>query len=585
MVSAFSTVAVLADRTTEEQPRKLDETRTKPFKLAIWILLIALAAFLLTLPTFVRGPMLSAHDTREHIHFGEHFAEQFWHGELYPRWLLDMNQGLGSPSMFVYPPLPSLVYSLLLPVTSFLHMDAYVVGGWLCLFISGLCAFLWIRTMASEGVSCVVAVLYMLLPYHLAIDFYRRGALAECWALAWMPLVLYFTTQVAKKKRGSVVGLAFAFALLIVSHLISVLMFCAVPILLVTLLAERGEKAGAFLSVAGGFSLGTAVSAVYLLPALMSAKYFPVSRLGYLSDYSIRRNLLWFGRRLLTGPAVFEHAVSLVTVDMALFVAFCGFMIVRYGPRYRRRQTLMWLAICAVSLFLMSTLSFRLWKAAPALTGAIQFPWRLDSLLCIAALPLSAFLLSDLYETKRFRILIAATVTLFAATWFGGYIATLAHYSIPPVYPGPVNNSDGWFKSWTPLGTNQASAFLASEGPRARFIAGGDRVIVLSWEPRKIEVQTDSATSGSLMINQFYFPMWQAKLVSNGTALLVRPALPQGLLEAQVPAGHQQVLLEIPRLVEERVGNWISVLALLVCAAILVAGFARGRILSAGSEP
>ena len=31
---------------------------------------------------------------------------QLWSGELYPRWLLGMNSGFGSPTFFVYGPLP-----------------------------------------------------------------------------------------------------------------------------------------------------------------------------------------------------------------------------------------------------------------------------------------------------------------------------------------------------------------------------------------------------------------------------------------------------------------------------------------------
>ena len=75
-----------------------------PLKRVKVILVLAVAALILSLPVFVRGPMLAGHDTKEHLSFGEHFAEQFWQGDLYPRWLLNMNNGLGSASFFVYPP-------------------------------------------------------------------------------------------------------------------------------------------------------------------------------------------------------------------------------------------------------------------------------------------------------------------------------------------------------------------------------------------------------------------------------------------------------------------------------------------------
>ena len=71
-----------------------------------------------------------------------------------------------------------------------------------------------ISTTASGGVALATAILYMLMPYHLAVDFYLPGpALAESWALAWMPLVLYFTVLAVKGKRGAIAGLAVAYAL------------------------------------------------------------------------------------------------------------------------------------------------------------------------------------------------------------------------------------------------------------------------------------------------------------------------------------------------------------------------------------
>ena len=129
-------------------------------------LILVVAALLLSLPMLIRGPMPAAHDTDEHRHFTAHFAEQFWAGEAYPRWLLNMNHGLGSPTFFVFPPLPAYVYTLLEPVGKALHFDAFNVSAFLCLLLSGIFAFLWMSTMASRPIALVVACLYLLLPYH-----------------------------------------------------------------------------------------------------------------------------------------------------------------------------------------------------------------------------------------------------------------------------------------------------------------------------------------------------------------------------------------------------------------------------------
>jgi hypothetical protein len=523
--------------------------------------------------------MLSGHDTKEHINFGKYFAEQFWEGDLYPRWLLNMNHGLGSPSLFVYPPLPAYVYALLLPVAKILHLDAFCLGEYLCLLTSGLSAFFWMTTLAGRRVSLVVATLYMLMPYHLAVDFYRRGALAESWALAWIPLVLYFTTQAVRKKRYAIAGLALAYALLIVSHLISVLLFSALPLLLALTIAERGRKARALWTVIGGLALGTAVSAAYLVPAFANAKYFPVSRVGGVV-YPPENQLLVYGKKMFTGDPQtgFVQSVALVTADTVLFIAFCGIMALKNGPRERKKLALFWLAVCPIPFFLVSMPSLAVWKALPWLTTAVQYPWRFDVILCVAALPLAAFLLSDVFRAKRPKWGLLFVVLFFAATWVAGYAAAVKRYALPSGDRAlTANEDDGWLEAWAPAGMDQYSALRASTGPRARFLTGQGAAAVLLWKPRHIEVQTDCMACGPLMVNQFYYPKWKAQLLPQGTPLPVAPALPEGLVEVQAPPGRQKILLEIPYGLDERTGDWLSALGTLVCAVLLGMGFARSR--------
>jgi uncharacterized membrane protein len=187
--------------------------------------IIGPAAVVLALPMLVHGPMLEGHDTTEHLNFARHFSEQFWAGERYPHWLAGMNHGLGSPTFFVFPPFPSYVYTLLEPLGRVCHFNAFQHGrisspAWLW----DLCISL-AHTMASRRVAVVGAILYMLMPYHLTVDYYRRTALPECWAFVWMPLVLYFSARAMRQERIYLVGLTVAYAFLILSHLISVLIF------------------------------------------------------------------------------------------------------------------------------------------------------------------------------------------------------------------------------------------------------------------------------------------------------------------------------------------------------------------------
>jgi len=553
-----------------------------PLKRVKEILVLAVAALALSLPIFIHGPMYSGHDTKEHLAFGTYFAEQFWQGDLYPRWLLNMNHGLGSASFFVYPPFPSYVYALLLPLAHFVHANAFCLGEYLCLFASGLGAFLWMTTIASRRISLIAATLYMLLPYHLAIDFYRRDALSECWALAWMPLVLYFTTQAVQKKRYAVAGLALAYALLIVSHLISVAILSALPLLLALTIAERGRKARALFIVMGGLALGTVVAAAYLVPAFANARYFPVSKLDIPIDNGPHGDLLDVGWDLFTRHSAksgFVHAVSLVTVDTVAFIALCGFIALKKGPRSRRGRAWLWLAVCPIPIFLMLGTSQWLWKAFPALASAVQFPFRFGVVLCIAALPLAAFLLTDVMQLPaRSRVGVLIVVGLFAMTWLGGYVDAVKQLTRDGNDAGSEwRVYDGWFAAWTPSGTDLASALESAALPPARFPAGQGTAQVLLWKPRHIEVLTECDVCGPLIVNQLYYPKWKAQLSPEGKLLPIEPVLPQGLLKVQVPPGRHQILLNLPRGLDEQIGAWMSAMGILVCIVLLIASFVGSK--------
>src|SRR5437868_3808254 len=77
---------------------------------------IAAAGIVLTLPVLILGIPFFSDDGVTHAVWYTHFSEQLSSGNLYPRWLMDMNAGLGSPAFFYYPPVPFFLTSLLRPL-------------------------------------------------------------------------------------------------------------------------------------------------------------------------------------------------------------------------------------------------------------------------------------------------------------------------------------------------------------------------------------------------------------------------------------------------------------------------------------
>src|SRR5271166_633049 len=539
------------------------------------ILFIIAFSLFIGFPMLVYGPLVDGHDTYEHLNFTKHFSEQFWQGDIYPRWLVDMNHGLGSPSYFVFPPLPAYLYTLLQPLAKVFHFNAFNLAAFLPLVGSGVCAFLWLHTMASQKVAAVSAALYMLMPYHLAIDFYRRCAIPECWAFMWMPLILYFTTRVIAGKQRALAGLALAFALMIFSHVVTLVMFFPIPLALAIIQSPAGQKLRSVLRIGIAMALGAGISSVYLLSALANAKYVPASRLVSRVFYQVENQILSFGKGLFVHSAdgwfQFLQAVSWTVVSMVLLTAICGLVALKFGPRDSRHTVILWIAVCCSAVVLMSRLASPLWVHFHKLHQAFQFPWRFNALLCLGSLALVAACLSNLPRDLGLpRAIALGGLALITASWLFAYGNVLWHYRVD-VPPGPPNerhlisDNDGWLVAWLPPGTDQRSSLVASLGPKAKFKEGDGIAQVQLWKPRQIELETNSAAGGWVMISQFYYPTWKAELMGQTAPLEVRAAMPEGLLEVKVPAGIQEIGVGIPVSRAEHLGRWLSALCALLC--------------------
>ena len=108
--------------------------------------------------------------------------------------------------------------SLLLP-GDLTGASALIFSATLALIASGITAYFWLREFTSSKFAMILAIVYMALPYHLAVDFYIRFAFAELWTFVWMPLILLLSLKINDGKLSSILWLALSLALLILTHL------------------------------------------------------------------------------------------------------------------------------------------------------------------------------------------------------------------------------------------------------------------------------------------------------------------------------------------------------------------------------
>ena len=548
-----------------------------------------------------------------HLVWGRYFAEQLWSGDLYPRWLMDMNSGLGSPTFYFYGPVAFYVSSLFhafVPATD-LGWPAIGLSASVALAVSGFAAFVWLRDIAGRNGALAGALTYMLLPYHLEIDILDRFAFGEAWGLAWLPLVLAGAHRCTLGDKRAVPLLAFAYALLVLSHLPSTLLFSAVPVFYVFFMAPRGEMKRAVMLVVAGMFAGGMLSAVYLLPAMTTQHYASVG--AQVSGYFSYAQHFLFTNAAFDVPgktqAFIDYALAFrsavnratrVTLGILLGGYLVTLLIVRAersgklhsktGPRSidPLRFASFWLAVAVAAVFMMSPSSVVIWRALPMLQQ-VQFPWRINIVLVCAAAAVVATAGALLIEhavglrkndgQRPARVIVLPMVLAIGVlALLGSQLVSAARTlselhavgrNVPPQilvidYEGARPNT---FRR--EFFTQEVMQHLGESLPRVSIAQGTGTVEVVGWHPRKIVLAVDAQTDMHLVVKQLYYPGWTAHSRTDDVVLPVAPADPIALVSLHVPPGKREIVVSLDASTVERAGEIVSAVALV--AIVLVA--------------
>lgn len=557
---------------------------------------IAGTGVVLTLPVLILGVPFFSDDGVMHTMWYAHFSEQLFGGDFYPRWLMNMNAGLGSPVFFYYPPVPFFLTSLLRPFFAGDPQGWHQVGVScsIALVASGIAAYSWLKDISDDISALAAAVLYMAMPYHLA-EIYVRGALAELWSFVWIPLILFFTNKVVHGRKLACVGLAVSYALLIMTHLPTTLIFSVVPIGYAWFMARKELRMEAVAITLASLLIGIGLSAVYLLPALLTQQNVLISRMvtGYFDYHN------WF----LFSHWSFETEDKLTYLSLAvdmIGIAGCSFFISK--TRLSDRQGTLsrfWFAAAGASVLMMTELSKPLWWIISPLRK-LQFPWRFNVLLSISAAALLALALFSLRTARPASVKSLKTIVLALIVVWIPAMTFEAWRRFPQTSPDPTtsiaknkqtavsrdapeyrprwNESMGeldWKASmdidnWDELLAKEFDSVLKrvaiheGSAPGIRLIGGIGQATVTARKPREIDLHVETPTGALLEAPQFYYPYWTAHLTGETTSVTMSPSKPDGLVSFNVPPGNHDVKLRLERSRTELAGEIVS----LVSAAV-----------------
>ena len=348
------------------------------------LILVAGLGMLLTWPAIWHGWPDLGHDSVNHARWLEEFFGQLRAGEWYPRWLTDANGGLGSPTFFYYPPLGHYMGVPLLslwPSGSLAAWHSLGLSSALVLIASGIIAYFWLIRWAGSRGALWGATVYMLVPWHTAIDMYNAGSWSSFCGFLWMPLAVLGVDRLMEMRRGAVLLTAVSYSFLVLTHIPTAMLLSPVLLAYPLYLGPSGRRIGLAFQTGCAMLLGIGIAALYLLPAVLQEDAASMHILGASGFYDFHK---WFLGADIHSIVDYKMRILVVTLLMLAVVA-AGYWLSRSDRTVQANRTRMffWLGVSAGCLFFMMPVSGFLWgRMGPLAT--LSFPPRFNAILSLA---------------------------------------------------------------------------------------------------------------------------------------------------------------------------------------------------------
>jgi hypothetical protein len=520
------------------------------------------------------------------------------------RWMPDASYGYGYPFFNYYAPLSIYVASALdflgfglVWAIKIAQLLGFIAAAW-SMFALGK------RWFRNDWAGLLTSAAYTLAPFHLVNVYVRGDSLAEFWAMAFYPVVIYFADTLVReaadrsRKRTirAVMLLGLSYAAVILSHNISALIFTPfllLYVLLIIIVQSKGNRLSTFLWTCAALAAGLALSSWFWLPALAEQSYAqlePVTS-GYFHFENHFRNL-----DLVQLSLAFDYDVAEGrSFAMGLFqaiLALAGMVSIGYYAWKKHKasadssvsddapslvSTLFIVLSFIIATIMITALSRPLWESLPLLSFA-QFPWRFLSVQAFAA-ALAAGGIALLPWRKvvvPVIILLLIVVSLVGLEldfldigddditaknlaeyeWFTGNIGSTvsAEYLPRSVNPRPFTSA------WINEDTRDSVQVLAGE---INSISSQERLTARQiWS---VEVVSPDA---EIAFPTLQWPGWKAKV--DGEDVEIGTAYGSGMIVLEIPSGSHQVEIRLTRTPVRWIGEFVSLVFAITIFILLV---------------
>ncbi len=484
-----------------------------------YIILTALFSVFAVVP-LLRPEFFATHDMLAPVYRLMELDVCLMEGTPYARWFPDLYGGRGGPFFNYYSPLSYYVAELF-HLAGLGNINSVKATFLLSIPMSGVFMYLFASGKVGKEPAILAGVMYMYAPYHL-YDIYVRGDLAESFAFVFFPLILY------SLDRGNAALGAVSYALLILSHNVSALLFTGFLAVYIVIFRRNLSCKKALIAV----SFGLLLSAFYWVPALFEKSLVNIQNVlifspkeSFLGVYSILAKIGFMPALLALSALVFSKEKRMRAFGLILFGL----------------------------VFLMTDYSAIFWNLP--LAKYVQFPWRL---LAIAAL-VTSIMGGSLVLGKSIKTILFLSIIVMASSF--GFIGYSEHI--------PVSEADITREELKNL--NTGLTYGHEYLPKGAIIQGfpvkndveipGQGQIAIQKKRCNL-LSFEYVGDGALArINTYYFPGWTGRIDGKRIVLDTDES---GLILADIPKGRHKVDIRFGETPLRTAAKVISIFTLII---------------------
>lgn len=504
------------------------------------------------------------------------------------RWVPDMGYGYGFPLFNFYNPFAYYIGALASFGIGFI--GAAKLLFLLPLVLAPVTMYLLGKELFGKKGGFISGCLYLFAPYR-AVDAYVRGAVAESFSIALVPLVFLLMVLMFKRPSVKFFSLnALIFSFFLTSHNISAILFAPLILGWFIILAKNynlimGVKVGL------SFLMGIGLSAFFIIPAFFEKSLAQTENL-IRGDLNFRAHFvtvyqLFFDRNWGYGASVpgVEDGLSFQIgwphwwMVVIAFIAF-GVGLILKKIKFSKQKLIFVLMIFAFlffwfSIFMMHNKSAFIWEQLPVLQYT-QFPWRFLSTAIFCASLIGGFLIANLEKkiAKMAIIIVVLITVLFNAVYF-----------VPEKFNFEVTDQSKLSGEEFEIQQKAAIFDYLPKGviepkeaaPSIPFVKTGVAEIA-SYDKKtnKFNFKADAFIDSVIVIPIFYFPGWNVRV--NNQDITIDPIKPLGLMGITLSKGEYIVEGSFVDTPIRRFANLITVSSVVILLGVVLYGTIRKKI-------